>query len=428
MVELRSGRRRLAVALGVTAGTGAVLYPMFMLLVRHWDLLVFLTAGRDVTAGHDPYPALGSPALYDGHQFVYPYLTALPFAGLDALPAGVVYPLYYAASVAAIGLACWLLRPDRPVAVLFVLAASATVVGLQMGTVNPFLMLAVAVAWRFRHRAWAVAAAIGLAVELKVFLLPLVAWLLLARRWRAALATTAVGAALAGAGFLAGPLGPFGYARLLGQLSGHEGAQGNSLVAVLQARGLGPTAATAVAVLAGAGLLAAAWWGGRRGGDERLPFATALVVCLLLSPIVWFHYFLLLAVVLMLVAADAAGVAAVFMAVSWLIGGPHHVTLTHPQHVVLAVLGTVLLLTGAAVELVSYRPVRPVRWRRLAAAGGVLLFAAVMLVPGKGNLPPLIGMAAAVVFLWTRVSLRGPEDRSGVRLEALSPDFRGLAR
>jgi hypothetical protein len=411
----------------VAGATGTLLDLLFMPLVRHWDLLVFLTAGRDVAAGHDPYPALGSPQLYDGHQFVYPYLTALPFAGLDRLPAGLVFPLYYAASVAAVGLACWLLRPGRPVAVLFVTAASVTVIGLQMGTVNPFLLLAVAVAWRYRERAWAVAVAVGVAVELKVFLLPLLAWLLLAGRYRAALATTAVTALLAGAGWLAGPLGPVGYVRLLGELSGHEDAQGSSLQAVLRGHGLGPTAATAGAVLAGAGLLAAAWWGWRRGGDERLPFGTALVVCLLLSPIVWMHYFLLLAAVPLLVAADAAGVAAVFMAVSWLVVRPHHVTLNHVQHVTLGVLAVVLLLAGAAAELVAHRPARAVRWRRIAAAGGVLLFAGALLAPGNGNLPPLIGTAAVLVFLWTRVSLRAP-DRSGQFLETLSPDFRRLAR
>lgn len=416
----------LAAAPAVAAATGALLYPLFMRLVPPWDLLVFLAGGRSVAAGHDPYPALGSPALYDGHQFVYPYLTALPFAGLDQLPAGLIFPLYYAASVTAIGLACALLRPDRPVVVLFVLTASVTVIGLQVGTVNPFLLLAVALAWRFRHRTWVLAGAVGAAVELKVFLLPLLAWLLLARRYRAAVAATGVAGLLAGAGFLAGPLGPAGYLRLLDQLSAHESGHGSSLVAVLRGYGLGPQPATAVAVLAGAVLLAAAWWGGRRGGDERLVFGTALVVCLMLSPIVWAHYYLLLAVPPVLVAAEPVGVAAVFMAATWLVARPHLITLNHPQHVVVGVLGTVLLLAGAAVEMISF-PAGG--WRRIVAAGGVLAFAAALLMPGNGNLPPLAGMVAVLVFLWSRASLRGPVDDAGVEAPpGLSPDLRKLAR
>jgi alpha-1,2-mannosyltransferase len=412
VAERARGRWGLPATLALAAGAGTLVHLLFVPLVRHWDLLVFLGAGQDVAAGRNPYPALDSPQLYDGHQFVYPYLTALPFAALSWLPPAAVYPLYFAVSVAAIALACWLLRPRRPVAVVFVLCASVTVIGLQMGTVNPFLMLAVAAAWRFRDRTWAVALGVGAAVELKVFLLPLVAWLVLAGRFRAVAATAAVAALLLGAGWIAGPLGPLGYERVLGRLSAHEGTQGSSLAALLHDYGLGPAAATAGTVLVSAGLLVAAWWGYRRGRDERLPFATALVCCLLLSPIVWMHYFLLLAVVLLVVAADPAAVAAVFMAVSWLVVKPHHVALAGTQQVVVTVLGIGLLAGGCLAEAVAWRAVRaPSRAGRIAGVAAVALLIGVMLVPHTGSLPPEVCVAVLLWFVWVRTA-PSPHDRA----------------
>ena len=44
------------------------------------------------------------------------------------------------------------------------------------------LVFAVALAWRFRDKAWAVGSLIGLAVAVKLFLWPLAVWLAITRR------------------------------------------------------------------------------------------------------------------------------------------------------------------------------------------------------------------------------------------------------
>ena len=58
--------------------------------------------------------------------------------------------------------------------------------GLYFGNLTILLVLLVALAWRYRDEARLAGLALGVAVAAKLFVWPLVVWLLLTRRFRAA--------------------------------------------------------------------------------------------------------------------------------------------------------------------------------------------------------------------------------------------------
>src|SRR5205085_764461 len=68
---------------------------------------------------------------------------------------------------------------------------------IELGTIEPLLLLAVAAAWRTRERVLQPAAAVGAAIVLKLFLWPLAIWLALMRRGRAAVGVVVCAVALA---------------------------------------------------------------------------------------------------------------------------------------------------------------------------------------------------------------------------------------
>ena len=68
---------------------------------------------------------------------------------------------------------------------------------IDLGTIEPVLLLAVAVAWHWRDRALRAGGAAGVAIVLKLFLWPLAVWLALTRRVRAAVVALAAAVALA---------------------------------------------------------------------------------------------------------------------------------------------------------------------------------------------------------------------------------------
>jgi hypothetical protein len=248
------------------------------------DFHIFWTAGRHYLEGHSPY----------GHSlanaFVYPPPAALLFAPFAWLPYHVAAGVYLVASLAAVVGALWLVgvRDRQLYATAFL--SPAVLTALTVGTVTPLLLLGLAAVWRFRdHRGAAVPAA--LLVVFKLFLWPILVWLLVTRRQRAALEAVALSLVLtlvcwAGIGFA--DIGR--YRSILDQLVAAEGAKSYALGSGRPAEVL----LGAVAVLS--------LWIGRRLGERRL-FALAVVGAILGSPIVWLHYFALLAVVLAVLQA-----------------------------------------------------------------------------------------------------------------------------
>jgi Glycosyltransferase family 87/Dolichyl-phosphate-mannose-protein mannosyltransferase len=264
------------------------------------DLDVFLRGAGKIIDGASPY------VFNADKTFAYPpflgWLVA-PLHPLSSSGAAIVWTLL---SVVAVGLALWLLelRDWRCYALagVFIFTRSA----VDLGTVEPLLLLAVAAAWRWRDRLLQPAAAIGVAIVLKLFLWPLAVWLALTQRVRAAAAAVGFAVVLAAVSWAAiGFAGIGDYPGVLRRLANYESTSSYSVVALGVRAHLPLVAARILSVLIALALLAAAAWVAR--DKQRTPrdrdvatLTLCLAAALAASPIVWVHYFLLLLVPLAL--------------------------------------------------------------------------------------------------------------------------------
>ena len=267
-----------------------------------YDFAIFLRASENVRAGDSPYVdpdtiSEGSPAPY-----VYPPLlaivllpaTVLPEEVRGSSPAGVLVSLLLIACVVGT-LALLDVRDWRcyPVALLY----PPTLENVEYGAVGPVLALLVALAWRYRDRVWPVAASVGAAIALKVFVWPLLVWLAATRRWAAAVggAVVAVGLAL-GSWAAIGFEGIADYPDLLRRLSDVEAENSYSAYAILVTIGLPSGLAHVVVAAAAAAVLVLAWRAARGADGDRRALTLALAAGFVLTPILWLHYLVLLVV------------------------------------------------------------------------------------------------------------------------------------
>ena len=246
-----------------------------------FDFRIFRAAGGAILDGHSPWSV---------HGFVYPAPAAITFVPFAALPFAVSAALYAVVATAALAGTLWVLevRDWRCYAVVFVSFPAMT--SVSTGTLSGVLALAAALVWRFRDRRWMAAVALGAAIALKIVLWPLVVWLVLTRRFRAAalsLATTAtlmlLAAAVTGRATVTSLHASTHYALQTGRSS-------YSVYALLRALGASEGTAPLIALALGGALLLAS----TRARDERHSFTLAIAAALVVSPVVWIHYLVLL--------------------------------------------------------------------------------------------------------------------------------------
>jgi hypothetical protein len=250
---------------------------------------------RALLDGNPVYPEPTRDAIVIGNPTVYPPLfivASVPLAVLSVTAASWIWFCLLGACVLA-SLRILDIRDGR----CHVIAVTSPVVvhGLYYGNLTVFLLVPLAIAWRYRDRARVAGLAVGLAVATKLFVWPLVVWLLLTRRFRAA--AWAVGSAVA---LVLVPWAVIGfegftdYPALLRAVQDVYAVRSVSLSTVAGALGASVPVAVAVAAIAGLACLgAAAWLAGRTDGDRRA-FAVLVVACVVATPIVWPNYFALL--------------------------------------------------------------------------------------------------------------------------------------
>ena len=177
-----------------------------------------------------------------------------------------------------------------------VIAVTSPVVvhGLYFGNLTIVLVLLVALAWRFRQEAPLAGGALGIAIAAKLFVAPLVVWLLLTRRFRAAAwcAATAVVLVL-GAWAIVGGEGLRNYPALIRALQDVYATQASPCRLSRIAR-RGGDSRSRRGRDRGRCRLAVATWLVRRADGDRRAFAAALTACVVGSPIVWPNYAALL--------------------------------------------------------------------------------------------------------------------------------------
>ena len=267
-----------------------------------YDFAIFLRASEDVRAGDSPYVDPGTISEDSPAPYVYPPLlaialipaTVLPDEVRGSSPAGVLVSLLLIACVVGT-LALLDVRDWRcyPVALLY----PPTLENVEYGAVGPALALLVALGWRYRDRVWPVAASVGAAIALKVFVWPLLVWLAATKR-----SAAAVGAAVAAVGLALGSWAAIGfdgiadYPDLLRRLSDVEAENSYSAYAILVAIGV-PSGLAHVGVTgAAATLLVLAWRAARSADGDRRALTLALAAGFVLTPILWLHYLVLLVV------------------------------------------------------------------------------------------------------------------------------------
>jgi hypothetical protein len=255
------------------------------------DFAIFRRAGRAVLHGHSPYVHPTVKLLAANDRFVYPTPFALPFIPFTFSPEKAAAVGFLVLSVAAVLASVWLLdvRDWR--------CYGASLLGLPVfgslgvGSIGPFLLLLCALGWRFRHRTVA-GLPIALAAAAKLFLWPLLIWLLVTRRFRAFAASLAtIGAILVvWASIDAGGMRRYPQTiRLLDDVQRWKSYSVQNLLISLHVPTF--TSELAVGVVAVAVVCALVLL--RRNGD-RATFAAAVAAALIATPILWTHYLVLL--------------------------------------------------------------------------------------------------------------------------------------
>jgi hypothetical protein len=278
--------------------------------------------------GASIYPKPTREAVVVGNPTVYPplfILLSVPLALLSATAASWVWFCLLGVAVLA---SMWILgvRDWR----CHVLAVTSPVVvhGLFYGNLTILLLVPLAVAWRYRERAHVVGLAVGVAVAAKLFAWPLVVWLLLTRRFRAAAWAVLSSIALVLAAWaVIGFEGLGDYPALLREIQEVYAVRSVSLASVAGPLGASVSVAVAISAVAGLLLLALAARLTRSVDGERRSFAVVVAACIVASPIVWPNYAALLFVPIAITWPRLAA-AWFFGYVVWLIGavGPKPVS------------------------------------------------------------------------------------------------------
>jgi hypothetical protein len=254
----------------------------------------YAPAAHLVLHGSSPYGPTTHAALSSQTAFVYPPIGAFLAAPLAALPAHaadvlvtVLALLALPAILALVGVRDW-----RCLGAL--LLWMPTISAIHLGTVSVVLALGVALAWRWREHQTRAGLVLGLVIALKLFLWPLVVWLVITKRFKAAI--VAAGSSIV---FFLAPWIPLrgaglvSYSHRLSLLSSLEARRGFSPAALLAHLGVGWGAAEAVGYAVGVALLVLAY---RRRRSETAALSLVCAASLLLTPILWPNYLLIMLV------------------------------------------------------------------------------------------------------------------------------------
>ena len=270
-----------------------------------FDFRQFWQGGKDVVDGVSPYPSAALLATAGDHldpegirevfRFPYPAGAAVLLAPFGLLGFHAAAALWSALLIGSVLAALWILgvRDWRVLAI--VVTAAPVITAVRLGTFTPLLVLLLAVAWRWRDRRWAAGSALALAITLKLFVWPVVVWLLATRRYSAAaIAACVAGVLTFGAWAAIGFDGLTRYPELLRRLTDVVADRGLSLVALGSELGLPDVVAGALPWVIGLALLAAVVYAARAPGGDAVAYSLAIVASIALTPIVWLHYFSLL--------------------------------------------------------------------------------------------------------------------------------------
>jgi hypothetical protein len=309
------------------------------------DFGIFRAAALEIVHGRSPYVPATPAALAHFDKFVYPPVSALLFTPVAELPSEVGRVLVLASALVAIAGALRLLHVDDWRCYGVALVSTPAINSFALGALTSFLFLGAAVAWRYRDETAVAAVVVAFTAVLKLFLWPLVIWLLATRRWRAAAACACAGALLVlGSWAVIGFAGFRSYPTLLHVLEQIEAPASYSVVALV---GVGGGAATAVTAVLAVALAAAVVLAARAPDGDRRGLALAVLGALVATPLLWLHYLLLLYVPIALYRPRLAPLWFLPLLL-WVTPEAHSHGVTWRIALALAVVGVVAIRTAGA--------------------------------------------------------------------------------
>ena len=293
---LRDGTRRVG-AVRLLAGTALVQMTFLMVAIviygslqpRHMaDFHVMRDAAREILDGRSGGFVYPPPAAF----LLIPF-TFLPYYVAAAIWIGLIL-VSTSLMLRVLGVRDW-----RCHAITLLAASSLAVV--TSGSLSSFLALGTALLWKYRDRRLPAGLLVGVVVVAKLYLWPLLVWLVAVRRARTAALGFATAAGLAFLGWaVTGFAGLTHYPHRVSSVASLEEGQSYSPVALALSLGASTRGGELLAVALGVALLAVAFREARRPDGERRSFVLTIAATFAFSPISWLHYFVLLAVPLAL--------------------------------------------------------------------------------------------------------------------------------
>jgi hypothetical protein len=312
-------------------------------------------ASHHVFHGESPYPLPHASALRNEQQFVYPPIAAVLAAPLAVFPFIVAAILFAVIELGGTMLTLWVLGVRDWRCYGLALLWLPVIENILIGSISTLLALGLAIAWRYRDTRWAAPLVVAAVIASKVFLWPVLFWLIATRRSLAATRALVIATiAVFGSWALIGFAGLGSYPRLLDVLSRLEQWKSYSAVAFGLVLGLSAGEARALALIACAVVLVGIVLSVRlRPGNpdaDRQAFILAIAAAFLFSPIIWMHYLAILVVPIALTRRTLTPLWFVPLAM-WATPGQSH---GHAWQVTLGLLVWVVVLAA------SLRPAWPV--------------------------------------------------------------------
>ena len=299
----------------------------------------------------DPSLKLDPPSVYPPSGFL-PYLPLSWFAPHTAV---VLFQLLLIAAAAGTLVALRIRGPEQWV---LWLACPLVVLPLLEGNITTTVVLAIALMWRWRDHAVLAASALTAAIAIKLFAAPLLIWLLITRRYRAAAITAAATpVVILGSWSLIKFHGISDYPAVLKLASNAFGADGPFLQGLVRQLGQSAAVALAIGTVAACVLIVLA---SRTGEVQSL--ALVSLACLALSPIAWNFYAGIL--VVPLAAAELPLTAWLILPSFWIVSWWY--TPLPYKSAELSVVN--LLICAILVAVVTRRRARPLGATTLAPA------------------------------------------------------------
>jgi hypothetical protein len=313
------------------------------------DFAIFRRAGLAVLHGHSPYVHPTLKLLADNDHFVYPTPFAIPFIPFALVPEHIAAVGFLLFSVAAVLGSIWLLGVRDWRCYGASLLGAPVFGALGVGSIGPFLLLLCALGWRFRNRTIA-GVPLALAATAKLFLWPLLVWLLVTRRFRAFAVSLATIAATLALWAAIDPGGMRRYPETVRLLNEVQRWKSYSVQSLLISLHLSGSTSELVAAAIAVGVIAALLLLRHRGDD--VTFSAAVVSALIATPILWNHYLVLLIAPIALVRPRLAPLWLLPLAL-WATPHPESVGVVWRIVLVLAVIAVVAI---QAVRRSSARP------------------------------------------------------------------------